>query len=754
MELAKPLPAMPLHCLYLIRFPACLQHQRRCPRVPRLILFCGAMLLYGAFAPAAQTIIRENDPISYLPRITDQLCKLSHDGRHVALCVSSKDGFEIIRCDIEKPEDIQTLAQARSFAQRLVPVYWAPSGRFVFRDEQHHYFIASGANAESRGSADLPLLLTEKPDHAKPPSKQVVRFFARSMDDPECVLFTRTSQTRIEQPDDTPQTQIFLLKADLRTGQTTILYSGVHEGRVLFDRQGRARVLQEEPAYSATRDDILLQQDDKTRAISLDRHLGKTLPVAFRWSDKNYFGPRSVPLGLGEDPEILYYASNVGRDTFGLYALNLRTSARTTFALENPTQDLFDPTETDSAEPVVVYDPTKSKVVGLRLPSGTHWLDTELADVQTTLEKKLPERQVRLLEWNETRTRFLLLATSMEDPGRYYVYDRATRHLLHLLRVNPVLQMDAVNPTQTWSTITPNGTTLHGSLTKPRHIARIPPPAIVLVHDAPWKPGASAGYSGEAQILARQGFLVVQLEYRGSRGHGLRHLNAIRRGFDRVPLEDVRAALAWLATQQRYDTRRVAVLGHGFGGNLALRAVQLYPEEFCCAIAINAPLNLDRDSENPSAKGYNAIVQSMQQSTSISESPIMTMPKGDDETYKSFLSLPSLPMSVGTYDFSASVRREFYGEPAALRISSPMTYADKQTRPALLIYDMSAKAADIAQAKVLCDSLKRNQRAVELAEIKGRMKLGQTMLFAQAYAHIGEFLSRHIFDTKSENTSK
>jgi pimeloyl-ACP methyl ester carboxylesterase len=72
-------------------------------------------------------------------------------------------------------------------------------------------------------------------------------------------------------------------------------------------------------------------------------------------------------------------------------------------------------------------------------------------------------------------------------------------------------------------------------------------------------------------------------------------LNALRTAVDRVSVEDARAAIEWIAARnpdRPFDRTRVATLGRGFGGYLAVRALQLQPAVFRCGIAIDAPLDL------------------------------------------------------------------------------------------------------------------------------------------------------------------
>jgi acetyl esterase/lipase len=85
------------------------------------------------------------------------------------------------------------------------------------------------------------------------------------------------------------------------------------------------------------------------------------------------------------------------------------------------------------------------------------------------------------------------------------------------------------------------------------------------------------------------------LNHRSVAGVKAGDLTALRTAVDRVSVDDVRMAIEWIAARQPdrpFDRSRVATLGRGFGGYLAVRALQLQPELFRCGVAIDAPMDL------------------------------------------------------------------------------------------------------------------------------------------------------------------
>jgi dipeptidyl aminopeptidase/acylaminoacyl peptidase len=172
------------------------------------------------------------------------------------------------------------------------------------------------------------------------------------------------------------------------------------------------------------------------------------------------------------------------------------------------------------------------------------------------------------------------------------VVDAASGKILRCGERAPWLTEAKRNVTREFDFVTDNGQRLAGYLTLPQKPRLSPPPVLVYFHDGPWFSDPPLFNRG-AQALAALGFAVVQLNHRGSSGLGRGHLNGIDGSLDRAVLKDIQTMLARATGHLPINTRMVATLGNGVGGYLAVRMAQLAPETFRCAVAINAPGDLD-----------------------------------------------------------------------------------------------------------------------------------------------------------------
>ena len=103
------------------------------------------------------------------------------------------------------------------------------------------------------------------------------------------------------------------------------------------------------------------------------------------------------------------------------------------------------------------------------------------------------------------------------------------------------------------------------------------PPLVVSCHGGPTV-GFTGLFNPWVQFWTTRGYAVVEVNYRGSAGHGRAYRQAIQGQWGRIDVADVVSATRYLVAQGRVDPRRVAIRGLSSGGLTALRAAQSVPD--------------------------------------------------------------------------------------------------------------------------------------------------------------------------------
>jgi dienelactone hydrolase len=422
------------------------------------------------------------------------------------------------------------------------------------------------------------------------PSPRNFRIFDLDANRPGAVTLLASGVTR-----ESGQRQLGFYSLDAITGKLTNQADDfVPVNRVpRVDRQGRIRltiadtVLASFPlAYT------YLGPKGQNRPQPLDEITGLK---GFHVSPENYFSERAIPLGFDENPNLLYYAANLGRDTYGIYTWDLAAGTRGQLAVENPSFDLVRPPNAGFPDlDILVFDRFTHQLAGVRYDGAfrtTAWLRPEWHGLQGQLEKMFPGRSVEISEWDEAGRRFLFRTEGPADAGAYYLFDREQAKVMEFVRRAPWIDTNQTFVTLPFAFARPDGTRLSGLVTVPQQPRLKPIPMVVLCPDVPWQ-RVNPDFQTEVQALADMGFAVVQYTGRGAWGFGRNHRQSITAGYDLVQVEDLVSIVTNLPQLFAVNTRRVALLGRGHGGFIALRALQEYPEKFRCAVALDAPVNL------------------------------------------------------------------------------------------------------------------------------------------------------------------
>lgn len=522
-------------------------------------------------------------------------------------------------------------------------------------------------------------------------------------------------------------TELFAI--DVMTGAKKSVNEDYETGRHFYDPLGNLRMLYPHPMYDPKRTFRYKIGGALDRWTDMNAAWVGATMRPFTVTVDNYFGERAWPIGVDANPDVIYYASNIGRDTLGIYAFDAKTKRRTALALEDPHVDLA-ALNPDTADAALVLDPVSGKLAGVRVVGTvplTRWVEAELVAIQREVDEQFPRRTVEVLQWDDARRRFLLRVTGGIEAGRYYVFQRTENVMVEVLRAAPWLRNADLNPGTAFEFDTAGGLHLSGQLIFPRKPRLNPPPLLIDFSDG-LMGSAQPGFDREAQVLAEMGFVVARINCRGMSGFGLAHRAAVRTGGDHVPVEDALAAIESIAARHVIDRKRIATIGHGLGGYLALRALQREPGVFRCGIAIDAPLAPANWLRPEASTIMSGLDRSANEGSTMSARP----------------STPARSTAAPIDFVQEAQRKFFFGD--APHLTSVLDEVERLTKPAMLIVNSSPRSEIAVQNEVLRSRLARSGRSPIWVQADGTEDADSIEERVKMYRRIEEFFNLSLYD--------
>jgi len=129
---------------------------------------------------------------------------------------------------------------------------------------------------------------------------------------------------------------------------------------------------------------------------------------------------------------------------------------------------------------------------------------------------------------------------------------------------------------------------------------------VLYIHGGP-AAASMMTWSSQAQLLAAQGWIVFQPNYRGSDNLGRQYQGAIRNDAGEGPGRDVIAGIEAVKQKGSVDDTRMCVSGWSYGGYMTTWMTGHYPEMWKCAVTGASVTNrLDQYNFSDSAGGGRA----------------------------------------------------------------------------------------------------------------------------------------------------
>lgn len=289
-----------------------------------------------------------------------------------------------------------------------------------------------------------------------------------------------------------------------------------------------------------------------------------------------------LPLGFNQDGRDLFLLSSLGSDTIRVVAREIESGVESVIAA----MDGFD------ADSVMIH-PTRQVIQAVSFePRRRQWsvIDSGIAADFEAI-RSLDDGDFRIASRDFDDRKWIVEFQSAHRSTRYFLWDRAAKKAGSLFSDRTELdqlQLAEVRPIKYRAR---DGIEVHGYLAIPAGLEPRNLPLVLNVHGGPWLRDYWT-LNLWTQLLASRGYAVLQPNFRGSMGYGMKHLHAGDRQWGLAMQDDLTDAVRWAVAEGIADPARVAIIGLSYGGYAAVAGAAFTPDLYKCAIDLCGNCNL------------------------------------------------------------------------------------------------------------------------------------------------------------------
>lgn len=357
-------------------------------------------------------------------------------------------------------------------------------------------------------------------------------------------------------------------KFDVNSGnKRLVLKGGGQQPQAGFDTDGYPRVSQ---GIDAAADEIITYYRNKSE--NSWRELFREKDKEFDKNDFSFAGDKpGAPEGIG------YALARNGEDTIGLWEYDYNNAKYLKKVYGRPNEDIMGVV---GSSMFWAGDDRIAGVTYLADKAEIHWLDQEDKALYDKIRPSIKNAfQMRVSSRSRDGNTMIVTNSGPKDSGTSYLLKDGK--LMKLGSSNPLLKDSDYSDVEYIKYPARDGLMIPAYVTKPKGPG--PHPLVVLPHGGPYVPEVIV-YDEWSQMLANNGYMVIQPQYRGSEGHGYNHYIKTWHEHGLGMNNDKDDGAKYLISQGLVDPDRVAMFGWSYGGYAALVAASRENNIYQCTI--------------------------------------------------------------------------------------------------------------------------------------------------------------------------
>lgn len=317
------------------------------------------------------------------------------------------------------------------------------------------------------------------------------------------------------------------------------------------------------------------------------------------------------------------------------------------------------------------------------------FFDANLDKIYQGLKSEIADHSIQIADYSPDWKNIVFHIEGPEILGGYFLYTPSGF-------VNLANQREQINPANFNPVVirefkANDGLTIPTLLTYPANTEKPAKklPAIMMPHGGP-ESYDQYSFDWLAQFFANRGYLVIQPQFRGSKGFGAEHILAGRGEWGGKMQSDLNDTLDTLIASGEVDAEKVCIFGISYGGYAALAGATFTPDKYRCAISVNGVSDL---TEMLDKEKYDY---------------------GSDHWVVSYWE-DSMAKKKVSDDFLESI--------------SPINFTKQVKTPVLLIHGEIDKVVDIEQSEDMFDELEDEDKLVKFVELEDE---GHHLIYPQS----------------------
>lgn len=293
-------------------------------------------------------------------------------------------------------------------------------------------------------------------------------------------------------------------------------------------------------------------------------------------NDEASSGRIEVPVGFSADDKTAYLLTEMKSGPDAVVAYDVASGKRTEVLRDG------------QKDPFMLYRPGTSIPIGAMYDGDKPTFrffdeDSDDARLYKSLQAAFGDNAALVTSSTRDGRTSLVRAWSSRNPGDFYLFDAQAKKADYVISRAEWFDPAKRAKTRAFEFDARDGLKLQGYLTTPRDGSG-KMPMVVMPHGGPFGIADIWGFDGQAQMLADAGYVVLQVNFRGSGGRGRDFERLGARQWGLKMQDDVTDATRWAIAQGIADPARICIYGASYGAFAALMGVAREPDLYRCAV--------------------------------------------------------------------------------------------------------------------------------------------------------------------------